>query len=148
MSSKTIQERIESHIISKDGCWTTNLSGVRNYPQIRFNGKKTLLSRLMYKLHYGEIPNEFYVCHKCDNPSCVNPEHLFLGTQKDNMVDMKKKDRSGVKHLTKLNAEKVREIRGLLAETNLNQKQIAEMFGIDQSIISRIKSDKRWSHVQ
>jgi hypothetical protein len=56
--------------------------------RIRFNGKNELAHRISWMLHYGNIPEEMNVLHKCDNPQYVNPNHLFLGTHKDNMNDM------------------------------------------------------------
>jgi hypothetical protein len=70
--------------------------GARNhlgYGKVGFHGKVMHAHRLAYKLFYGEIPKGKLVCHKCDNPSCVNPDHLFLGTHKDNTQDMIDKGR-------------------------------------------------------
>jgi predicted XRE-type DNA-binding protein len=107
----------------------------------------------MFELHFGEIPLGIYVCHRCDNPKCINPEHLFLGTPKDNMNDKMKKGRNfnvkGSQHgQAKLDEEKVLEIKRLLAEKNLTQKKIGEKYGVNQNTISLIKSGKIWSHVE
>lgn len=66
------------------------------YGQANYKGKKLKAHRLSWILHYGEIPENMVVCHKCDNPKCVNPEHLFLGTQRDNLKDMKTKGRQNI----------------------------------------------------
>jgi hypothetical protein len=148
-----IFERIESHIVSKDGCYLTDLHlDDDGYPQIRINGKTKRLSRVMYELNYGQIPEGKLICHRCDNPACVNPNHLFLGTHQENMNDMKSKKRQAFQKgsqngQAKLNEEKVLEIKQLLAEKKTN-KEIAEKFGVSQHHISGIKIGRCWSHVK
>ena len=91
-----------------------------------------------------------FVCHKCDNPACVNPEHLFLGTQIDNMKDMEKKGRStrGSRHPSaKLEEKQVFEIKRLLWKTDLNHQKIANLFNIGSATISQIKTGRIWKHV-
>jgi DNA-binding XRE family transcriptional regulator len=149
-----ISERIESHIISKENCWLTDLAcNSLGYPPIRINGKTKRLNRVIYELHKGEIPPGKFVCHKCDNPACINPNHLFLGTPQENMDDKVTKNRQsrskGSLHgLAKLDEEKVLEIKRLLAETNLTQKEIAKKYGVCHQTISYIKNGKLWGHVR
>ncbi len=101
-----------------------------------------------------EIPKELYVCHKCDNPTCVNPNHLFLGTPKDNSCDMGRKKRNGGATLpgelhsqAKLTEIEVKEIRKL-HKSGLRQKEIAKLFNQYPSHISRIVTRKSWKHVE
>jgi HNH endonuclease len=82
--------------ISESGCWewTGSNNGV-GYGQVRINGKNFYAHRISAIMTYGEIPEGKEVCHKCDNPSCVNPDHLFYGTRHDNVQDMMSKKRHG-----------------------------------------------------
>lgn len=72
--------------------WTRSLDKF-GYGVLYLNSKAYKAHRISYEVHFGVFSNELLICHKCDNPKCVNPEHLFLGTQKDNMIDMAKKGR-------------------------------------------------------
>lgn len=92
----TTEDRFFSKIDknSENGCWIWTGSKVSNrYGGMLVGHKHMLAHRYSYELHKGKIENDLYVCHKCDNGFCVNPDHLFLGTQKDNMCDMIKKGR-------------------------------------------------------
>ncbi len=78
------------------GCWLwTGSRNQKGYGWSRIQGISTRMAhRISWLLHRGDIPEGVLVCHKCDTPSCVNPDHLFLGTQKDNLLDMSRKGRS------------------------------------------------------
>lgn len=131
--------------------WKASIAGI-GYGQIKLTGQRrqAYAHRVAYILENGDIPENMIVCHRCDNPKCVNPDHLFLGTQKDNMLDMKQKNRqtNGEKNArAKLTDQDVREIRSLL-ETGISQRKIASIYGVHQIQVSRIKTGKRWSHVK
>ncbi len=117
--------------------------------------------RVSWELHNGQIPDGLYVCHGCDNPPCVNPAHLFLGTAHDNFDDMRSKARGsrgsghsaavkrGRRHSppggkSKLTEQHVQVIRFLRSSTSLRLRHIAELFGVSISNICFIASGKTW----
>ncbi len=112
--------------------------------------------RVAYFIAFG-IWNELYVCHKCDNPPCVNPDHLFLGTQEDNVADMMQKgrnchpyryNRKGIEMSNaKLDDEKVRDIRIKIANGN-GRSATAREFGITRKTLYDLLRGKTWKHVQ
>jgi hypothetical protein len=91
-------DRFIKKVNKTDSCWlwTAAIRGKSGYGAIRVNRKTVDSHRLSYKLHNGEIPENMYVCHTCDNPLCCNPKHLWLGTMKQNMQDMHSKGRAKV----------------------------------------------------
>lgn len=99
-----------------------------------------------WEVTFGQVPKGACVCHRCDNPSCVNPRHLFLGTPADNTHDMlaKRRHSYGEAHASKLSDQSVQEIRRLLAGGR-TQKSIAEEFGVSRSLVGKIGQFKRWA---
>lgn len=96
----------------------------------------------------GPIPDGMFVCHRCDNRACVNPAHLFLGTQADNMKDCSAKGRNtrlfGERNgATRLNSDQVRHVRAILLSGVVTQGAIARAFGISEAQVSRIKTGQR-----
>lgn len=140
-----LRDRLMSKFaVAQNGCWLW--TGVKNdagYPMIWKDGKAVRAHREIYKLFKNDLTDELMVCHKCDIPSCVNPEHLFIGTHLDNNRDAKSKLRNayGEKHgkarLTKLQIIEI-------CNDKRKQKEIAMDFGVCQSHISRIKSGLVW----
>lgn len=127
------------------GCVNNN-----GYGQIRHNGKTMLAHRVAYELITGEEPNGVLL-HTCDTPLCCNPEHLTVGTQMDNLQDMRNKGR-GVNHphvpgekcgMSKLTDTKVKEIRS----SDLTQRQLATIYGVSQPTIGKILRRETWRHV-
>ncbi len=126
------------------------------YGRFRMDGTRqpTTAHRASWEISFGPIGDtRLFVCHHCDNPPCVNPDHLFLGTQKDNLIDMDSKGRRGnYDHsgegnpAAKLTREDVIEIRRLLALGEM-QKDVADKFRVSRSLISGISRNIVWRKV-
>lgn len=128
-----------------------------DYGQVGRDGKNLLAHRVAYELHHGQsIPRGQCVLHRCDNPPCCNPKHLFLGTRRDNLVDMYSKRRrqydgyaKGAKHgNAKLTDDNVREMRALYAAKQATQWDLAHRFGLTQSTVWAILVRRTWRHVE
>lgn len=137
-----------------DDCWEWRAGKNNNgYGEIWVDGKMELAHRIAWKIHHGSIPKGKCVLHKYDNPSCVNPNHLWLGTMADNTHDMLQKGRDfrggSEKHrgeansYSKLTEQQVLSVPGLL-DAGYTQVEVAEMLGVSQSAISLIKIGKNW----
>lgn len=135
-----------------DECWEwTGGRHAKGYGCFRIGQKYFRSSRISWQLHTGVPPGAFGVLHKCDNPACCNPAHLFLGTQADNVKDMTAKgrrvDHLGEKHgRAKLDDSTVLEIRARL-ERNERTSDLALCFGVSDSTISGIKTGSTWRHL-
>lgn len=125
--------------------WTGAKGNQMGYGMFNLNGTKRA-HRVSWEICFGSIPKGLCVLHKCDVPLCVNPDHLFLGSNADNSRDKVDKGRSakGEKiNTAKLTKEDVIWIR----ELGASHRRIAKCFGVDKSQISRIKAKKTWGHV-
>lgn len=146
-------KRIE--YVEENGCHicVSHAKAKGGYPKLKRNGKLLTMSRYIYELHYGKIPEGLVVRHKCDNPLCINPEHLELGKQIDNMRDKYERGRANHKAVrgenagcAKLTENDVREIITLL-KAGKSQREIAKRFKVSQNAIYLIKNGKSWTHI-
>lgn len=133
-------------------CWLwTGGKNKAGYGSIGLGGKgagNRNVHRVSWELHFGAIPKGFFVCHKCDNPSCVNPEHLFLGTPKDNMVDMITKGRKRSALGSDSSNSKLTEDQVLqIFNDERIYKEIAKEFNITHEQVGSIKRKKDWKHL-
>jgi len=151
----TLEERFWAKVDKQgpDECWEWQGAKIpKGYGQIREGGhcnKSLLAHRVSYELAHGPIPAGKFVCHHCDNPSCVNPAHLWIGTNAENLHDMIDKgrgaDRRGERAGgVKLIEQDVHEIRRMLSRA-ISQTVIAKKYGVAQVTISMIKTGKTWS---
>jgi hypothetical protein len=135
----------ERYIKKGDGCWGWRGSkDTRGYGMFKVEENRNMKAhRYSYEFYRGPIPEGMFVCHSCDNRLCTNPDHLFLGSARDNSKDMVDKERSarGEKHSQrKLTEEQVRAIR---ADPRV-QRVIAEEYGLSQQGVNNIKTGRNW----
>lgn len=150
---KPTADRFWPRVNKTDGCWLwTGPITKQGYGEgiclASMDGRRIQSHRVAWILTHGAIPNGMHVLHKCDNPTCVNPSHLFLGTNQDNVDDKMNKGRfvpvCGESHpKSKLTEADVLAIRGSLLPTGVLSKQ----YGVSTSLVLRIKKRKTWAHI-
>lgn len=157
-SQAPVEERFWRQVRKTPGCWewTGRAKSNKGYGQIGLGGrgaKQELVHRFSYQLHKGPIPDGLVVMHACDNPRCVNPDHLSVGTPSDNIKDAVRKGRwkavpplhRGEKqHSSKLTAEKVLYMR---ANPQISTKEFAEMYGCAEVSIRKARNGSSWKHL-
>jgi hypothetical protein len=129
------------------GCWLWAGDLRSNgYGQFKVSGRSKRAHRVAYEIYKGTIPPGMHILHKCDVPVCVNPDHLSVGSNRDNVEDCRAKGRHvhGVKHgCAKIDEDAVRDIR----MGNLPRAEYAKMYGISLSQVDKIQKRKRWAHI-
>ena len=145
-----VDERFWDKVRKTESCWiwtgaTNGETGYGKLSRRSIASYPILAHRYSWFLAHGVMPSKC-VCHRCDNPICVRPEHLFIGTHHDNLDDMKNKGRSnrGSKHgMSKLTEHDVEEIRKSPKPIN----QLSSMYGVCRGAIEHILARRRWKHV-
>lgn len=153
----------------ESACWSWRPHRkTKSYGRFKVQGKHYSPHRVSYFLHYGVDPLALLVCHSCDNPACVNPRHLFLGRDIDNVQDRETKGRgnplSGNEHpfhnrpelvrrgetctTAKLTNAQVREIRQRYHSGNISHRQLAFEFSVSHQLIGEVINRKRWKHIE
>lgn len=144
-SLDAFMDRVDTN--APNGCWIWTAAILPSgYGHIIVRQTNYMAHRLSYEIHVGAIPKNMFVLHKCDNRACVNPDHLFLGTQADNMRDMVAKRRQlyGERNPSaKLTEEQVLEIREAVGR----HADIAAQYGVERSTVGLIKRGKLWKHL-
>jgi len=145
--------RLKSQPFGECIVWT-GYKDVHGYGQIRLDGKWKKAHRVNYELMHGSIPFGLVIMHKCDNPSCINVNHLSAGTQKENILDMHAKNRANHargenNEKSKLTAEQVIEIRKRFKSRSRidGARSLARGFGVTHQSIIAIISRKTWTHI-
>lgn len=139
-------------IVTPIGCWecTSHTAKQNKYTTLCINGVNTRIHRYSYSYFKGTIPNGLWVLHKCDNPSCFNPNHLTVGTHTDNIYDMCSKNRNtrGEQHAkAKLTEAQVREIRFISSEKGQSSGALSRIYNVSERTIRFIAKGKTWKHV-
>jgi hypothetical protein len=157
-----LEERFWRRVQKTRSCWKWLGTFIRpmGYGTIYVNGRNILTHRFSWELANGPVPEGLYVLHKCDNPPCVRPDHLFLGTYKDNFEDMRRKGRwyNHFAHVTyihrgeeagtaKLTEREVKKIRTLRATGEWTLQALADKFKVSKSNVLFIVQRKSWTHV-
>lgn len=136
------------HCEPNTGCWLWAGAETHGYGSLFVDGSVQGAHRVSYQLHKGPIPPGKYVLHTCDVRSCVNPDHLYIGTHADNTRDAVARQRyvRGEQHSSnKLAEQEVREIRAL--RSRFSQRRLAALYGVNKTTVYEIQARKSWKHV-
>lgn len=146
----TLDERLRHHgwRVTDEGCWEwTKSLNTHGYGQLAAGGDRPMIaSRAAYTAWVGPILEGAFVCHRCDNPPCINPDHLFLGARGDNIADMtwKRRHAHGERRSNhKVTDAQVEEIRARYAAGGVYQRELAAEFGVSQQLVQQIVAGKR-----
>lgn len=145
----SIEVRFSRHFIPEpmSGCWLwVGMETRHGYGEIRRGGKRdgrVLAHRLSWQIHNGPIPDGMVVCHRCDTPACVNPDHLFVGTQAENIADMWSKGRGAAGESAPSAKLSESDVKAIIADSR-TQEEIAADYGVSSSHVSMIQTGRQW----
>jgi hypothetical protein len=138
------------YVIRRDGCWGSTRTAENVYWSFTASGTSYTAHRFAYEHFIGPIPEGLFVCHRCDNKHCTNPEHLFAGTPKENSEDASRKlrmEHGEDRWNAKLTEDDIRTIRSTFASGGISKAELARRFSVDPSWITRIVERRVWRHV-
>jgi len=149
---KSVEDRFWEKVDKSGSCWTwTAFRDKDGYGLFKVDGKNIGAHRFSYTIENGRIENGKLICHSCDNPSCVRPNHLWLGTHKDNAQDKVRKGRvqnqNGELNPNCMYTENNIRAMMKLLKSGMKQKDIGKLFGVRQQYISKVKNGQTWKHV-
>jgi HNH endonuclease len=157
VSAKNTVAEFWERVRKTETCWIwTDRMAAGGYGSFSFHGKQWRTHRFSWTMHFGEIPQGLKVCHRCDNPLCIRPDHLFVGTQRENVEDAFRKGRLkpyrrrvGVNHhMAKLTAEDVVAMRELRNATGVSYQRIARRFKVSTMTAYRAVVGQAWKEFQ
>lgn len=155
MFNATFEKRFWSYVVKTKNCWLWigYKPGGKLYGSISKDSHGNMIKahRASYILHIDSIPEGMNVCHTCDNPSCVRPEHLFLGSVLDNNRDCVRKNRHsiGIKNgSAKLTETQIREIKNKYIPKQYSTTKLSKEYGVTQPTIYNIVTNKTWRHIK
>lgn len=155
MSGKDFWLRFWSKVSIVGECWEWTAAKIPDgYGVFGVDGISRCAHRISWEFFHGQIPHSLYVLHRCDNPPCVNPSHLFIGSQKDNVSDCTSKGRRGIHRpsaetngMVKLNRWDIPVIRHLVHQHKFKQSVVASLYSVSRSAINSIILNNSWVSV-
>jgi len=143
-NNTTLMDRLWFRVDKSSDCWLwTGATNNNGYGVIWNKNKLAYVHRVVWEDLYGPIPIGKEVCHKCDNPACVQPNHLFCGAHEENMIDMAKKLRCGS---SKIDTETIKQIAEMYRD-GIGRKKIADTTGVNINTLKCILNGRNWSHI-
>ena len=149
---RPVEIRFYEKVKKSSGCWIW-IGAIDNvgYGNLRINGKTYRAHRLSYELTFGPIQVGMCVLHRCDNRKCVNPDHLFLGTKKDNMIDKVQKGRCNCLRGVETPSHKLTDSQVITIrekhKNGISTRKIAREFGISHGVVWKIVTGRNWKYV-
>lgn len=147
----TVEQRFWRYVGKQRDCWEwAGYKDPNGYGRLNVDGIPQLASRVSYLIAFGDVPAGKVVCHKCDNPGCVKPDHLFIGTQSDNVVDMHRKGRARKRGLigTNHSAAKLNDDAAMaIWQSDEPVAVLAQRFGVSRATVHSVRVGKTWRHV-